>query len=136
MSMKEMFIESKSKYNFDKTVEVLSEEIANAGWRLMAIHNLQQSLHNFNYEVSSIKVLELCNPHHAQKILSADELRIYSNLMPCRISVYDKADGKTYISLMNAGTFAAQAGSEIVKDVMTQVFTESLEIAKTVLDVE
>ena len=43
--------------------------------------------------------------------------------MPCRISAYEKADGKTYISLMNADLLAGLIGGK-VEEVMTQAYSE------------
>ncbi len=129
--MREMFIEQPSRYDFDKTVELIENRIAEAGWRQMAIHNLQQSLSNNGYEVRPIKVIELCNPHHAQKILRLDEERIFSNLMPCRISVYEKTDGTVHVSLMNAGAVAAGVGG-VVAEVMSTVYEESLSFVDVV----
>ncbi len=124
--MKNMFIEVQSKFGFDETVEKLTQTIENAKWRVLAVQNLQQSMKNNGYDVLPVKVLELCNPHHASKILSRDEERIYSNLMPCRISVYEKADGKSYLSLMNFGAMAAQIGG-LVEEVMADAFSESMQ---------
>lgn len=129
--MENMFIEVQSKYDFEQTVSTLTETIENAKWRVMITHNLQQTLHNNGYEVLPVKVIELCNPHHSVQLLNKDAERIYSNLMPCRISVYDKSDGKTYVSLMNAGMLAEQIGG-VVKEVMGGAFDESMKFVKEV----
>ena len=129
--MREMFIEVQSKFDFEQTVRLLSEKIESAGWKLLAVHNLQQSLANNGYDVQPVKVLELCNPHHAVKILSRDYERVFSNLMPCRISVYDKKDEGTFVSLMNAGMLAAQIGG-VVEEVMTTVFNDTKDFLKAI----
>lgn len=129
--MENMFIEVQSKYNFDETVSTLTETIENDKWKVLTTHDLQQSLHKNSYEVLPVKVLELCNPRHSSQILSRDAERIYSNLMPCRISVYDKSDGKTYVSLMNSGMLATQIGG-VVEEVMGSAFEESMKFVYTV----
>lgn len=123
--MKDMFIEVQSRFSFDETISKLTETIEKDKWKVLITHDLQQSLHKNGYEVLSVKVIELCNPHHSSKILSRDAERIYSNLMPCRISVYDKSDGKTYVSLMNSGMLASQIGG-VVEEVMSSAFEESM----------
>jgi uncharacterized protein (DUF302 family) len=45
-------------------------------------------------------------------------------MLPCRISVYEKTDGKTYISRMNAPAFAAMIGGDAAKT-MVQAFNET-----------
>ena len=129
--MENMFIEVQSKFAFEQTVSVLSEKIEAAKWKILITHNLQESLHKNGYEVLPVKVIELCNPHHSSKILGRDTERIYSNLMPCRISVYDKTDGNTYVSLMNSGMLAAQA-SGIVEEVMSVAFKDSLSFIESI----
>lgn len=107
MGMKEMFIEMQSRFGFDETVEKLEKLMTDGGWGVKAIHNLEGMMKKNNYDVLAAKVMELCKPNYAHQLLSKDELRIYSNMTPCRISVYKKEDGKTYISRMNSGAFAA-----------------------------
>ena len=129
--MENMFMEVQSRYDFDQTVSKLTETIEKNKWKVLITHDLQQSLHKNGYEVLPVKVIELCNPHHSSQILSRDTERIYANLMPCRISVYDKSDGKTYVSLMNSGMLAAQIGG-VVEEVMSSAFEESMGFAEKV----
>ena len=126
-----MFIEVQSQLAFEQTVTTLTKKIEDAKWKVLIAHDLQDSLHKNGYEVLPVKVIELCNPHHSSKILSRDAERIYSNLMPCRIAVYDKSDGKTYVSLMNSGMLAAQIGG-IVEDVMSGAFQDSMSFIESI----
>lgn len=126
-----MFFESKSKYGFDETVSKLSEVIVQCGWKVIHTHDLQETMKKNGFDVIPVKVLELCKPQYAHRLLSTDDLRIFSNLMPCRISVYEKADGKTYVSRMNSGLFAAQIGG-VVEEVMLGAFSDAEEFIKQV----
>lgn len=119
--MDNMFFESKSKYGFDETVKKLSDIIAENGWRVTHTHDLKETMTKNGFEVLPVKVIELCNPKYAYRMLSVDELRIYSNMMPCRLSVYEKADGKTYVSRMNSALFASQIGG-VVEEVMSDAY--------------
>jgi len=112
-----MFLENESKYNFTETVEKLTAEIVNKTWKVSAVHDLQETLKKSGTEVLPIKVFALCHPKHSSKILSKDDERIVSSLMPCRVSVYEKSDGKTYISRMNSGVLAKSFGG-IIEEVM------------------
>ena len=113
----EMFLENESKYNFTETVEKLTAEIEKKGWKVSVVHDLQAALKKNAIEVLPIKVFALCNPEHSSKILLKDEERIVSSLMPCRVSVYEKSNGKTYISRMNTGLLAKSIGG-VVEEVM------------------
>jgi uncharacterized protein (DUF302 family) len=121
--MEEMFLEYESKYSLDETIEILSETISNSGWKISIIHDLQETLRKNSIHVFPLKVIELCNPKYSSQILGVDDLRIYSSLMPCRISVYEKADGKTYISTMNAKQLSEQIGG-VVQKVMTEAYKD------------
>lgn len=118
-----MFLENESKYDFAETVKLLSEELLANGWKIPTTHDLQLTLQKSNFEVLPVKVIETCNPNLAVKILERDEERNVSSLLPCRLSIYEKNDGKTYISRMNAEAFAGLL-SPIVKDTMTQAFKD------------
>lgn len=112
-----LFLENESKYSFTETVEKLTVEIENQGWKLSAVHDLQETLSKFGTDVLAIKVFALCHPKHSSKILTRDDERIVSSLMPCRISVYEKSNGKTYISRVNTGLLAKSIGG-IIEEVM------------------
>ena len=122
--MNDFFFESTSRFNFDDTVAKLTEVIVAGGWRVTHIHDLRETMNKNGFEVLPIKVIELCKPAYAFKILSDDEQRIYSNMMPCRISVYQKADGVTYISRMNTAMLASQIGG-VVEEVMASAFGDA-----------
>ncbi len=96
-----MILENESRYDFETTLTTVEQSAKGAGWSIPAVHDLQASMAKAGKEVNQVKVFALCNPEHAVKILAGDEERIYSNMMPCRISVYTKSNGKTYISRMN-----------------------------------
>ncbi len=116
-----MFIENKSKFNLDETVSKLTEAIGQSDWKLIHMHDLQQLMHKNGRQVFPAKVMEICAPSFAFKLLSKDEERVYSNMMPCRLSVYEKSDGKTYVSRMNIKKFASEMGG-VIQDVMTEAF--------------
>lgn len=119
--MDNMFIENKSKFNLEETISKLIEAVDQSDWKLIHMHDLQQLMHKNGREVLPAKVMEICAPSFAFKLLSKDEERVYSNMMPCRLSVYEKSDGKTYVSRMNIELFASQMGG-VVQEVMSIAF--------------
>jgi uncharacterized protein (DUF302 family) len=118
-----MFIENESIYSFEETVQKMTDSILSIGWKVSHIHDLQETLRKNNLEVLPIKVLELCKPTYSVRLLERDEERLYSSLMPCRISVYETSDGKTKISRMDSGVMAAQIGG-IVFEVMQKAYSD------------
>jgi len=126
--MENLFLEYSSLYKFDETVEKLTEIILSSGWKNPATHDLQATLAKNDIEVLPVKVIELCNPSIASKVLKGDETRIYANMLPCRISVYNKTDGNTYISIMNFGILAQQIGG------ITEIaMNEAFEVSKIII---
>ncbi|MEI8085487.1 MAG: DUF302 domain-containing protein [Paludibacter sp.] len=123
--MENLFLEYRSLYKFDETVEKLTEKILSSGWKNPATHDLQATLAKSEIEVLPVKVIELCNPKIAANILTDSHTRLYSSMLPCRISVYEKADGNTYLSLMNAVEIANQIGGSAA-DTMILAFDESI----------
>lgn len=111
--MEEFFLEKRSKFSFHKTLSELTNAIQEGGWRLVYVHDLQETMARNNKEVLPVKVLELCSPSHAYSILGKDEWRTFSSMMPCRISIYEKSDGNTYVSQMNISMLAPLMEKEI-----------------------
>lgn len=119
--MDKMFIENKSKYSFNETIEKLTEAVDNSDWKIIHVHDLQQLMRNNGHEVLAAKVMEVCSPSFAYELLSKDEERIYSNMMPCRLSIFEKSNGETYISRMDIEKFSSQLGG-VIKEIMSKAF--------------
>ena len=132
MNPTEMLIESQSLFGFDKTVELIHEAVTIKEWRMPALHDLQQTLRNTGKEILPVKVFEICKPEFSGRILELDAERIVSTLMPCRISVYERADGKTYISRMNSALLGKSFGG-IIEEVMNASGKEIEEIIESVI---
>jgi uncharacterized protein (DUF302 family) len=75
-------------------------------WKLLGEHDLQAKMKANGFDVLEVRVFDICKPAYASRILDKDAERIVSPLMPCRVAVYKKSDGKTYISRMNSGLMA------------------------------
>ena len=132
METNQMIIEKVSPWNFEKTVELLTSEAEKRDWKIPAIHDLQQSLAKAGKAVNSVKVLEVCKPAFSGKMLEKNDERIVSVMMPCRISIYLKEDGKTYVAIIN-GAALASGMPETVREVMTAASDEVNEIVDSVI---
>ena len=125
--MEEMFFESKSRFGFSETLQKLSDLIPESGWKEIAVLDLQAIMKKNGKEILPVKVVELCKPDYAYRLLSDDSHRIYSNMLPCRISVYEKSDGNCYISRLNAAMMAVQLGG-VTEEVMTAAYIDAEEM--------
>jgi uncharacterized protein (DUF302 family) len=131
MTKNKYVIEQSSKYNFDKTVDLLIAEAERREWKVPAVHDLQQSLAKSGKTVKPVKVIEICKPAYSGQMLELNDERIMSVMMPCRISVYVKDDGKTYMALVDGGEMAAGQPGKIAR-VMKAASDETFEIVKSV----
>lgn len=109
---KMLFSVNESKYDFNQTAEILTQAVQENNWKMPHQYDLQQIMANNGFEVKPVKVFSICKPDIAMRILGNDNDKHISALMPCRVAIYEKADGKTYISRMNAGLFAKLLGGK------------------------
>lgn len=130
--MSGILIEKASPYNVEKTAELIVAESERQNWKVPAVHDLQQTLAKSGKVVMPVKVIELCKPDLAGKILELNHERSISVFMPCRISVYEKEDGITYLSVMNAEAMTGFL-PESVAGIMVDAATGSLSIIDAAL---
>src|SRR3990170_7598357 len=83
--------------SFDSAVQSVEGKIAEAGMRVLHIHDVQKTLAEKGFERDPFKIIEFCNAKYANDFLNAD-IKI-GLCMPCKINVYIK-DGQTFISGM------------------------------------
>ena len=107
MDTNSFVIEQPSVFDFDTTVDRIVKEAESRDWKVPAIHDLQLSLAKAGKTVLPVKVIEICKPAYSGQILELNDERLMSVMMPCRISVYLKADGLTYTAIINEAGMSA-----------------------------
>jgi uncharacterized protein (DUF302 family) len=132
MNTNQLIIEHVSPYNVQTTVEKLIEAAAKREWQNPANHNLQQSLAKSGKDVRPVQVVEICKADYSGKMLEKSDERISSILMPCRISVYEKADGKAYVTLLNMAAMTTGLPSETAQAIKG-ASDETFEIVESVI---
>ncbi len=111
-----MLKERVSPYGVDETVEAIKQNALAEGWVVASVKPLHQSVKkNGGGDLPPVMLVELCQAHHAYRILDEDGNKIVSTMMPCTISVYEKSDGKTYIGTMNAGLLGRMFGGTVAE---------------------
>jgi uncharacterized protein (DUF302 family) len=132
MTTNQIIIEQVSPFDVTTTVEKLIAAAALKDWQNPAVHNLQQSLAKSGRVVRPVQVIEICKPEYSGKMLENSDERIVSVMMPCRISVYEKEDGKTYVALLNmAGMITGL--SAVAVEAISGATNESRQIVKSVI---
>ncbi len=99
-----MVKEIPSPYSFEETLEKIEVNAKAEGWKVPKKWKIDFQK-NLKYvtkvDIGPNKLLKMCEPQAAVDILIHDELKRLSVMMPCTIGVYEKSDGKTYITIMN-----------------------------------
>lgn len=125
-----MVSEKVSPLDYEETIAHITQKVEAAGWKVSAAMRLDKSLAKEGKEVLPVVSLKICQPDHAEKVLLDDKARFLSVMMPCSIAVYEKADGKTYISTMNAGLLGRMFGGTAQSVMGGPVAKETREFVK------
>lgn len=91
-----------SQKSFPETLKAFKEEVSKAGWSLLNVNNMAGVLSERGFTLHPVVVIDVCSGKHSVRILGNDDYRPFSAFMPCRVSIYQKSDGKVFIARMNA----------------------------------
>src|SRR5512147_3159419 len=110
-----MFQERVSPFGLEETVARIQQNIQNTGngWSLSGLRDPAKAVQHDGGNTLPVLMIEACSTKYSGPILKDDDVRFISILMPCKISVYKKGDGKTYIGLMNAGLMGRMFGTKV-----------------------
>jgi uncharacterized protein (DUF302 family) len=117
-----MFREVPSQFGVEETVARIQQNIQQAGngWSLSGLRNPGKAVEQDGGNTLPVLMVEACSTRYSGPILKNDAIRYLSILMPCKITVYKKQDGKVYIGLMNAELIGSLFGPQVhalMKDV-------------------
>ena len=117
-----MFNERVSPFGVEETIARIQHNIQDTGngWSLSGLRNPARAVQADGGNTLPVMMVEACSTRYSKPILNEDSVRFLSILMPCKISVYKKNDGKVYIGTMNAGLMGKMFGP-LVGDIMSQV---------------
>jgi len=119
------FKEQVSPYTVEETVARIQQNVqaAGNGWALSGLRDPIKPLKADGDDALPVLMIEACSTKYSGPILKDDKVRYLSLLMPCKISVYKKSDGKVYIGIMNAGLIGSLFGP-MVGDIMKRVVAD------------
>ena len=127
-----MLQEIESPLGFDETLAKLEANAKAAGWKVPRKWkiNFQANLKKVTgTDIGPNRVLKMCEPKAAAKIPIHDEYKLLTTMMPCTIAVYNKSDGKTYISVMNMEMLGMIYGGEI-KEIADELGPQMMEMVQ------
>ncbi|WP_173062883.1 DUF302 domain-containing protein [Sulfurimicrobium lacus] len=126
-----MFQERVSPFGVEETAARIQQNIQNTGngWSLSGLRNPAKAVQQDGGNTLPVLMIEACSTKYSGPILKDDSVRFLSILMPCKISVYKKNDGKTYIGNMNAGLMGKMFGP-MVGEIMGHVAADQAKFLK------
>ncbi len=119
----QMFLQTGSPKSLPDTVKAFKEEVTAGGWSILNITNMAGILSEKGYTLSPVLIFDVCSGKYSAQILAKDEHRFVTPLMPCRVSIYQTAQGKVFISRLNAKSMAPMFSAELA-DIMMKSSTE------------
>ncbi len=115
----QMFLQTPSPKPLSETVKAFKEEVAAGGWSILNVTNMAGILSEKGYTLSPVLIFDVCSGKYSAQILAKDEYRFVTPLMPCRVSIYQTAQGKVIISRLNAKSMASMFSPELA-DIMVK----------------
>jgi len=128
----QMLIEVESPLGFDETLVKLEENAKYLGWKVPKKWkiNFQKNLKKVTgVDIGKNEVLKMCEPEAAARMLVHDEYKLLTTMMPCTISVYEKSNGKTYISIMNMEMLGMIYGG-VIAEIAAELAPQMMEMVK------
>jgi uncharacterized protein (DUF302 family) len=111
-----MFRVHRSALDFDSTVMSVENQAASHGYKVPKVYDIQESLVSAGHaQMTKLKIISLCQPDHAYGLLKHDENKSLSAIMPCRVAVYEIADGSVYVSELNIRRLGSLFGGNIAE---------------------
>lgn len=105
--------------NIDEAILSLEENLKDQKfgvlWQFDITNKLQQSDLDFN---QSYRVLEVCNPHEAEQMLSKNHMVGY--FLPCKIVVYDD-NGRTKIGMPKLTSLVELVNDDSIKKLASNI---------------
>lgn len=127
-----LFLEDRSPKPLVPTTEAFRESVRAAGWSVLGVTNMGGILSERGFTLHPVLVFDACSGKYSADLLSKDETRFVSSMIPCRVAIYQTSTGQVIISRMNsvamAGMVGGHAGSVIKKsgEEMEQIIQATL----------
>lgn len=103
--MAALFDYRRSRLGFDDTVKALAAAVDRQGWQKGPLHDVQAAMTQAGVADSKrMKVLESCPAGFNDRLAKAGQGKLPPH--PCRFTVFEGRDGKTYLMRMNSSMLA------------------------------
>lgn len=127
-----MFDYRKSKLGFEETISAINAAAAKRGWQSGPVHDIQAAMKQSGAsDAKRMKVLEACPKNANERLSKASGGKLPP--LPCRVTIFEAKDAKTYVVRMNTALLARGLKDESAK-VMTEIAAEEAAAFKDILE--
>lgn len=115
---------------FADAERMVQDAVAAKGFRVLHVHDVQQTFAEKGIQREPYKIIEVCNVKYANQALKADAL--VGLMMPCKINLYVE-NGTTKIALLKPAllaTFFPQANLDAMAQEVEMLLTAVVDAAK------
>lgn len=108
--MAAMMSERKSRFGYRETIGALQDAAKKRGWEIGPTLDMQEAMQKAGQKnARPFSMLTLCKKDLAERLLKAQMANKAIPFVPCRMSVFEGTDGKTYLAKPNTETMAQMA---------------------------
>ncbi|MCA9945805.1 MAG: DUF302 domain-containing protein [Ardenticatenaceae bacterium] len=126
---KMMLLDQISKLGFEETVAAIEKAALDRGWKVPKIYDIQKTLQGAGHDdMTRVKIVSICQPHHAYNVLKADADKFVTAIMPCRVAVYEDAQNRVHVAEMNMGLMSKFFGPTVREIIGNYVAVEEKEM--------
>ncbi len=116
-----------SKKSFDEVSDNLEKNSAENQFRVLAVHDVQETLEEKGFERDALKIIEICNAGFAYEALEKNiDVAMF---MPCRFTVYRKND-ETVVTLARPKMISEMLPDSGLDNLATDVEERLIKIMK------
>jgi uncharacterized protein (DUF302 family) len=127
-----MFDYRKSKLGFDETVGAIVNSAAKRGWQSGPVQDVQAAMKQSGaIDAKRMKVISTCPKDANERLAKASGGKL--PLLPCRVTVFEAKDGKSYVVRMNTALLARGLKDEPAK-VMAEIAAEEMAVLKDIVE--
>ena len=131
--MAAMVSEKQSRLGFEETVAALQAAATKRGWEVGQTFDMQDAMIKAGHKnAKPFKVMAMCKKDLVESLLKTQAAHNTTPYAPCRISVLEGSDGKTYISKPNT-EFMAQIATPAFTPLLHQIAEEEKAVLSSAL---
>ncbi len=129
--MAAMFDYRRSHLGFDETVNAIGTALERRGWKMGAVQDAQAAMAQAGAPGKRMKVILACPAGFNERLIQVGEGKLPPH--PCRFTVFEGRDGKTYTVRMNSGLLAKGLQGEAAR-LMTAIGVDEEAILKGIAE--